>query len=73
MVPKPGARQNVNGSCVGKERVRDKRVVLSEVKEPEDQVGTVAELKCDSRELRRGETVVFAGGDERAEVGPPRF
>lgn len=46
-------------------------MVNSEVKEPEDQVGIVADLKGNLRKLRWGEVVVLGGGEERAEVGPP--
>lgn len=69
----PRARENVNGGGVGGGRMRGERVVDGEVEEAEDQVRVVAQLKGDLRELRWGEAVVFGGGEERAEVGPPGF
>lgn len=63
----------MNGGGVGGGRVGGEGAVDCEVEKAEDQVRVVAELKGDLRELRRGEAVVFGGGDERAEVGPPGF
>lgn len=63
----------MNDSRVGSEGVRGKRVVDSKVKEAKDQVGIVADLKGDLRELRWGEALVFDGGEKRAEVGPSGF
>lgn len=68
---KPRATENVNGGGVGGDRMRGERVVDREVEKAEDQVGVVADLKGDLRELRWGEAVAFGGGEERAEVGPP--
>lgn len=65
---KPRARENVDDSRVGREGVRGERVVDSKVKESKDQVGIVADLKGDLRELRWSETLVFDGGEKRAEV-----
>lgn len=42
----------MNGGCVGGERMRGERVVDGEVKEAEHQMGVIAELKGDLRELR---------------------
>lgn len=70
---KPGATENVNGGGIGGDRMRGERVVDSEVEEAEDQVGVVADLKGDLRELRSCEAAVFGSGEERAEVGPPRL
>lgn len=41
----------MNDRSVGVERVRRKRVVESEVKEPDGQVGIVTELNCNLRKL----------------------